>query len=258
MESKMTWKLAALAVFALLLAACSAEAPTATDEAGSAASDDAGPSAVASDDATEEAGPSAVQDPPSDAADEDPPSPSDDAGVEEQPGGIIDVRTDHPVDAHPGRWAVGDAGYVEWDHTSDGLVLLEVSAEDGWSWEIDEEADDEIEVEFRREDTEIEIEVELDDGRVEIEIRADIDPAEAGVYDLGQAGSFEFTVDGERLVLVDLVVVDGWQEQVSAESDDEVEFVLRSGNESWEVELELDDGNVELEIDYEVDGRVAG
>lgn len=166
-------------------------------------------------------------------------------------GDVIDVRSQHPVTAGPGRWAIGDAGFVEFD-LADGLVLADVTESDGWSSRVDEESPDEIEVDFRRDNVDIEVEIEWDDGTLEIDIDTDIEPAETGVYELGQAGSVEYALDDGRLTLRDVVVSDGWNLRIDEESADEIEFSLQSGNERWRVEIELDDGVIELEIDYRV------
>jgi hypothetical protein len=65
---------------------------------------------------------------------------------------------------------VADAGFVEFDLTDAGLVLIDVTAADGWTARVDEEDADEIEVDFVQGSISHEIEIELDDGRVELEI----------------------------------------------------------------------------------------
>ncbi|WP_166352936.1 hypothetical protein [Phytoactinopolyspora limicola] len=165
---------------------------------------------------------------------------------------VIDPRADYPVPAQPGRWAIGEAGFVEFDVRDRELVLVDVEAVDGWRSSVDEDSSDEIEVDFKQGNVDIDVEIELDDGRLEIDVDTDIDRADPGVYELGQAGSMEFTVDNGRLVLRDVVVADGWSLRMDEEDSDEIEFTLSSGNERWRVEIELDDGAVELEIDYRV------
>jgi hypothetical protein len=169
-------------------------------------------------------------------------------------GDAIDPWTDHPIEAQPGRWAVADAGFVEFDLTDGGLVLIDVTAADGWTARVDEEDADEIEVDFVQGSISHEIEIELDD-RLEVDVRTDIEPADPGVYELGAAGSVEFAVDGGALRLVDVVVADGWQLRIDDESADEIELIVARGPERWDVEIELDDGRVELEIDYRVRGE---
>lgn len=169
-------------------------------------------------------------------------------------GEDIDPRTDHPVEARPGRWVIGDAGFVEFDRTDGGLVLLDVTESDGWAARVDEDSGEEIEVDFERDNVEIEVEIEWDDGTLEVDINTDIDPAEAGSYEIGQAGTVDFGVSGDGLTLNDLSAADGWELRIDEESSDEIEFTLQSGAERWWVEIELDDGEIELEIDYRVRG----
>jgi hypothetical protein len=123
---------------------------------------------------------------------------------------------------------VGDAGTVTFSLVDGALVLDDVEAAEGWTSSIDEQDPDEIEVTFVRGDIQWEIEVQLDDGgdALGIEIRQDIERADAGSYDIGDAGTFAFEVQDGRLVLADLSVAD--------------------------------DGSIELEIDDEVTGPIPG
>jgi hypothetical protein len=158
--------------------------------------------------------------------------------------------------ATPGRWPVGAAGIVDFDLEGDALVLVEVTTADGWSSSIDEQDDDEIEVTFRRGEETWTIEIELTDDRqlLEIEIDYDHDDAPEGGYDIGDAGSFAFAVEGDRLVLTRLDVAEGWAVTEREEDDDEFELELRDGDRRFEVKADLDDGRVELETDFEVRG----
>jgi hypothetical protein len=194
---------------------------------------------------------SAPSDDDAQGSDGDTPDGADDASSSD----VIDPWTQHPVAAEPGRWAVGDSGWVEFELTDDGLRLVEVTEADGWTARVDEDDRDEIEVEFRRGDVDRDFEVELDDGVLEVDTYTDVEPADAGVHELGQAGSFEFRADGGRLELLDVVVADGWELRMDDESSDEIEFTVSSGDERWWVEIELDDGGIELEIDHRVRGR---
>lgn len=179
---------------------------------------------------------------------------TDATGGSAVPVDAFDPWTDASLGADPGRWAVGDSGWIEFDRTDDGLVLLDVREASGWTARVDEEDADELEVEFRSGNVTRTIEVEIDDGRLEIDIDTDIEPADPGTYDVGAAGSFTFERDGDRLRLLDVSPASGWDVRVDEEDDDEIEFVVTSGNQRWKVEIELDDGEVELEIDYRVRG----
>lgn len=233
-----------LLLTALLLAACASESST------PAALDD-GADAVElrtierSDESAEEDG--AGDDGPSRAS-------GADAEAATAPAGVADPWTTTGLAAEPGLWAVADAGTVEFDRTADGLVLVDVTAAEGWSARVDEESADEIEVEFRRDAVTHEIEIEIEDGRTDIELKTDIEPAEAGVHPIGAAGSLEFSREGGRLTLLDVVVREGWELRVDEESADEIELELVSGAERWRVEVELDDGRIELELDYRLRG----
>ena len=179
------------------------------------------------------------------------------AGSENGRAAAVDVVD--LTEAIPGTWPVGDAGTVAFSIVDGALVLDDVTANDGWVMAIDEQDPDEIEVDFSRGNVEWEIEIELeDDGRtLEIEIDQDIEPADPGTYDIGDAGTFSFRVVDGGLVLGDLNVADGWTLTELDEEPDEIEFELTDGPRRFDVEVELeDDGTIELEIDYEVVGPV--
>jgi hypothetical protein len=168
--------------------------------------------------------------------------------------GLVDL-----TEAIPGTWPVGDAGTVTFAIVDGALVLEDVAAADGWRADIDEQDPDEIEVDFRRGDVEWEIEIELENGGtiLEIEIDQDIERAEPGSYDLGDAGTFAFSVSDGRLVLDDLNIADGWTLTELDEEAHEIEFELVNGPREFDVEIELEeDGSIEIEIDYEVVGPV--
>ena len=183
-------------------------------------------------------------------------SASGDAGSTSPDGDVVDL-----TEAVPGTWPVGDAGTVTFSIVDGALMLDDVTASDGWMMAIDDQDPDEIEVDFARGNVEWEIEIELEDaGRIlEIEIDQDIASADTGSYDIGDAGTFAFSVVDRRLVLDDLNITDGWTLVELAEEADEIEFELVNGPRSFDVEVELeDDGTIELEIDYEVVGPVTG
>jgi hypothetical protein len=193
----------------------------------------------------------ATDEPPADTTDPD----ADGAGDGDATSELVDL-----TEAVPGSWPVGDAGTVTFTIVDGALVLDDVTAADGWRADIDEQEPDEIEVDFRSGDVEWEIEIELEDGGtiLEIEIDQDIERAEPGSYDLGDAGTFAFSVFDGRLILDDLNVADGWTLTELDEEADEIEFELVNGPREFDVEIELgDDGSIEIEIDYQVVGPVA-
>ncbi len=59
-----------------------------------------------------------------------------------------------PAELRDGVWTVGDAGEVEFALENGVLSLVDVRPATGWAVEIDEEAADEIEVEFEQNATE--------------------------------------------------------------------------------------------------------
>lgn len=258
--------LAPMAAAALLLAACGDgddTAPAALEDGSDAIevgsdtgdTDDVPDAGDADDEAADQSGTGADEGDDTSEADvtDDPTDDAEEVATGE--GDAIDPWTQHPVAAEPGRWAVGDSGWVEFELTDDGLRLVEVTEAEGWTARVDEDDRDEIEVEFRQGNVDRDLEVEWDDGVLEVDTSTDIEPADAGVYELGQAGSFEFRADGGRLELLDVIVADGWELRMDDESDDEIEFTVSSGDERWWVEIELDDGEVELEIDHRVRAR---
>jgi hypothetical protein len=187
-------------------------------------------------------------------ADPDEPDTADGAGsgAPSTGGDVVDGAT-----AVPGTWQVGEAGTVTFDVADGALVLEDVSENDGWSVTDIDESPDEIEVDFRRGDVEIEIEIELESGGtiLEVEIDTDIEDAEAGTYDIGDAGSFSFDVVDGRLELVDLTVSDGWEVTEQEVGGDEIEIELRNGAMRWDADVDLN-GSIEIELDYEVSGRL--
>lgn len=177
-----------------------------------------------------------------------------------QPDGAEDTTADlvDLTEAVPGTWPVGDAGTVTFSIRDGALALDEVTPADGWDYFIDEQDAEEIEVDFRRDDEQWEIEIELDDGRttLEVEIRRDIRDAQPGSYDLGEAGTFTFAVEGGVLHLTDLTPADGWSVTEQEEESDSIDLELRADNREVDVEVERDDGRIELEIDLKVVGPV--
>lgn len=152
-----------------------------------------------------------------------------------------------------GTWPVGDAGEVEFEAGGDSLDLVDARPESGWEVSVDERDDDEIKVDFVRDNVRWEFEVETDDGQLEIEIRQDVIPAEPGRFAVGDAGVVEVAVDGDRVELVDMRAADGWRNEIR--EDDEVEVDFRRSGARWDFEAEFDDGRLEVQIDLKVGGN---
>lgn len=159
-----------------------------------------------------------------------------------------------------GVWAIGPAGEVEFRVTGpDSLELINVQANDGWDITEQEVDSDSIEVDFRRGPVSFDFEVEMDDGVLEIEIDQDIDPAQGSTFAVGEAAMVPVSVDGGRLVLGDVNIMDGWNETSREVDSDDIELDFRRDGsgffELWEFNADLDDGQLEIEIDYEIEGR---
>ena len=164
-----------------------------------------------------------------------------------------DARLD-VLEPRRGTWVVGDAGEIDVDVTPGGLVLVDVRAAPGWQTSVVEEAPDEAEVDFRRGNVEWKFEIEWENGVLEIEIDQDIDPAEPGRVDAGIAGSVEFDLGPDGLVLVAVNSEENWDAAVTQEAADEIEVLFVNGLARYEVDIEFDDGEIEVEVDFEVEG----
>lgn len=159
-----------------------------------------------------------------------------------------------------GVWAIGPAGEVEFRVTgADSLELINVQANDGWDITEQDVDSDSIEVDFRRGPVSFDFQVEMDDGVLEIEIDQDINPAQPGTFAVGEAATAPVSVDGSRLVLGDLSIMDGWNETSRDIDGDDLELDFRRDGsgffELWEINADLDDGQLEIEVDYEIEGR---
>lgn len=182
------------------------------------------------------------------AADGVEPAP-DQPEVESPLGEVVDASV-----AEPGTWQVGDAGTVTFSIVEGRLSLDEVVAAEGWQVTEQSADADEIEVDLERDGERYEFQVELEDDGSSLEVRIDhdIDTAEAGTFELGDAGSVTVAIDGDRLVLEDLTVTDGWEVDTDSRDDDEIEIDLERGDQRWDLEIELDGGRLQVERDYRV------
>jgi frataxin-like iron-binding protein CyaY len=165
-----------------------------------------------------------------------------------------------PAEVRDGVWAVGNAGEVEFAVEDGALELADARPNDGWRMDIDEQAPDEIEVDFERGNVEWEIEIEISGNELEIEIDQDIEPAQAGAYEIGNAGVVEISLDDTGLGLADVSANEGWDFVVDEETPEEieVEFTTTSGESTikWDFDAELDDGVLDIEIDQEITGPI--
>ena len=77
--------------------------------------------------------------------------------------------------APDGRYQVFDAGSAEVTFADGRLTLVSVTPAEGWTYEVDDQEPDEVEIEFRRGGEELDLELEIDDGRLEVDICNDDD-----------------------------------------------------------------------------------
>jgi len=85
----------------------------------------------------------------------------------------------------------------------------------------------------------------------------DTTAAVPGTWPVGDAGTVTFDVRDGGLVLLDVVVADGWDHVVEEEDPDELEVDFRRGGEAWDFEVELHDDGSRLEVDVHYDLRDA-
>ncbi len=152
-----------------------------------------------------------------------------------------------------GEWTVGEAGTVAFDVSEGNLVLIDVNAVEGWESQVIEEDPGTIEVAFTQGPAEYEFEAERLGEVLEVGIGFALDPAEAGRFEVGDAGSVEFSVTGTSLELVEVTTASGWDHTETVESD-EIEVAFQRDAEGWDFEVELDDGVLDLRTAYGITG----
>lgn len=74
-----------------------------------------------------------------------------------------------------------------------------------------------------------------------------------GLWQIGDAGTVEFSVSDGALQLIEAVPNDGWSMSVDVEAPDEIEVDFRQGPMEYEVEIEYENGILEIEIDLDID-----
>ncbi|WP_052664355.1 hypothetical protein [Nitriliruptor alkaliphilus] len=186
-----------------------------------------------------------------------------DAPEEPEDGGDPGEPADQgdPVDevveattAGPGTWRIGDAGAVTFSVVGDRLVLDDVAPAQGWTVAEVSADGDGIEVELERDGQTSTFEVELKDdaSRLEVDTEHDLELAGPGTFDIGAAGSVAVSIAGDRLVVDDLAIADGWEVTERKESRRKLELEVRRDEERWQVKLELDDDRLDVERDHRV------
>lgn len=83
-----------------------------------------------------------------------------------------ETRSPAPVDSDPTSYQVGGAGTVTVQIVTGQLVLLDVTATKGWSFEVDKSGGRDIKIEFESGESEAEFEAKLRDGQIRIEVEA--------------------------------------------------------------------------------------
>ena len=164
-------------------------------------------------------------------------------------GGVVVMRD--------GVWEVGDAGEVEFRFENGSLALDSVRPNPGRNVEVAEEAPDEIEVGFARDNAEWKFEVEAEGNVLRVERQQDLDPAEAENYAVGDAGEVEVGLEDGGLVLRDARANQGWNVRVEEQTSDEIEVDFVRGNVERQFEAEIDDGEVDVRVDERISGPIA-
>jgi hypothetical protein len=83
-----------------------------------------------------------------------------------------EVRAPAPVNSDPTSYNVGGAGTVTVQIVTGQLVLLDVTATNGWSFEVDKSDGRDVRIEFQSGELEAEFEAKLRDGQIRIEVEA--------------------------------------------------------------------------------------
>jgi hypothetical protein len=83
-----------------------------------------------------------------------------------------ETRSSAPVNSDPTSYQVGGAGTVTVQIVAGQLVLIDVSANSGWGFEVDKSGGRDIEIEFESGESEAEFEAKLRDGQIRIEVEA--------------------------------------------------------------------------------------
>lgn len=90
--------------------------------------------------------------------------------------GVLEIEIDQDIDgADPGVYTVGLAGTVEFAMANGGLNLVETTANDGWTYTVEEQESDDIEVDFRMGNVTWDLNVDLDDGEIDVEVDFEIE-----------------------------------------------------------------------------------
>jgi hypothetical protein len=81
-------------------------------------------------------------------------------------------RSPAPVNSNPTSYQVGGAGTVTVQIVAGQLVLLDVTATQGWTVEVDKSGGRDIKIEFESGESEAEFEAKLRDGQIRVEVEA--------------------------------------------------------------------------------------
>jgi hypothetical protein len=81
----------------------------------------------------------------------------------------------------------------------------------------------------------------------------DVPESADGTYQVADAGTAVVTRDGDRLVLGEVTPADGWNHEVTEQSDREIEIEFRRDQEELDLEVEIDNERVKVEICHDDD-----
>lgn len=156
-------------------------------------------------------------------------------------GGVDEIRD--------GEWQIGDAGTVEFTYADGRLSLGAITGADGWQHRVGDEQDDELTVHFANGAARWKFEVELDSEGMEISKEFTLTDADAGIFEVGDAGEVSFSGAADAVTMGEVTPREGWTVTSRDESSSSVEIEFRddSGGKA-EFEVESDHGALEVEI----------
>ena len=174
--------------------------------------------------------------------------------IDIDPGKAVSEQDPGPSEVEV--FAVGAAGWVTISSDGVRLVLVEVVAAAGWSAEVTDLKDDQIDVTFSHPETDATFTAQLNDGVVKIDIdpgkavsEQDPGPSEVEVFAVGAAGWVTISSDGVRLVLVEVVAAAGWSAEVTDLKDDQIDVTFSHPETDATFTAQLNDGVVKIDID---------
>lgn len=157
--------------------------------------------------------------------------------------------------ARTGTWQVGEAGTVAFGVTDGRLELEDYTPAAGWTAVVDEVHDDEIEIDFTRDDVRWEFEAEIDGARLEIELSWQDRDTPDGAVVLPDAGTATIAADGDTVRVTALDLTEGWSVVGRADDPRLVEITLANGARTLTIDVERRNRRTEVEVEYRVVGE---